>query len=168
MGSGGSKMREFDEFARSINCVWQTVLKLQTKDPLRLVQEDWKDLKRVFLDLKAMASATSLVGNSKVMAHALPNLVAPVDREYTLNLLFGNKQIQNGKEREWKTLRTILEQFYYPISISVEFAAKAKGWMDKSTTFKWDTSPLKVVDNLIIGLQKRNPTGQSAPADLLP
>ncbi len=98
-----------------------------------------------------MKSKTSLVGNSKVMAHALPNLVSPVDREYTLTFLFGRSGIKNDKEKEWKTLQDILRGFFYPILRSELLKPKAKVWME-THSFKWDTSPLKIVDNLVIGL----------------
>lgn len=165
MGSRGSKMREFGEFAASVKAAWPLVLKLQDRRPDRLREGDWEDLRLVFSKIKAMASNTSLVGNSKVMAHALPNLVAPVDREYTLTLLFGNGQIQNGNEAEWKKLRQVLEEFFYPVSASSAFAAKVTSWTRQATKFRWDSSRLKVVDNLIIGLRKRTPAEPSAPAD---
>ena len=41
------------------------------------------------------------MGNSKVLAHLLPNLIPPVDREYTLTFLFRNKQVTNGLNEEW-------------------------------------------------------------------
>ena len=155
MGRGGSKMREFDEFAASLSAVWPLVIKLQDTLPHELANHHWDDLAALFFGIKAMATATSLVGTSKVMAHALPKLVAPVDREYTLTLLFGNGQIRNDKQAEWTTLRHILEHFFYPVSASPTFVAKAEAWMKESATFRWDTSPLKVVDNLLIGFQKR-------------
>jgi hypothetical protein len=37
---------------------------------------------------------TSLVGNPKMLAYLLPNLVPPIDREYRLNFLLRNKQIK--------------------------------------------------------------------------
>lgn len=155
MGRGGSKMREFDEFAASLTAVWPLVMKLQDTLPHELTNHHWDDLAALFFGIKAMATGTSLVGTSKVIAHALPKLVAPVDREYTLTLLFGNGQIRNDKQAEWATLRRILQHFFYPVSASPSFAAKAEAWMKQAARFKWDTSPLKVVDNLIIGLQKR-------------
>ena len=155
MGRGGSKMREFEEFATSLSVVWPIVLKLRGKLPHDLAKHDWDDLAALFFEINAMATGTSLVGNSKVIAHALPKLVAPVDREYTLTLLFGNGQIRNEKEAEWNKLRQILVHFFYPVSASPAFARKAETWMKQSARFEWDTSPLKVVDNLIIGLQKR-------------
>lgn len=101
-----------------------------------------------------MASKTSLVGNSKVMAHALPNLVPPVDRQYTLRFLFGNTNIRNELEHEWDRLQLILQNFFYPIVLDRAFKAKANTWQENQVEFVWDTSPLKIVDNLVIGLLK--------------
>jgi len=162
MGPGGSKMRDFDEFAASLRAVWPLVVKLQGTLPHDLANHHWDDLATMFAEIKAMASSTSLVGSSKVMAHALPKLVAPVDRQYTLTLLFGNGQIRNDKQEEWTKLRQILEHFFYPVATSTAFLPKAETWMKQSAKFKWDTSPLKVVDNLIIGFRK---TGSAEPGD---
>jgi hypothetical protein len=101
-----------------------------------------------------MHSATSIVGNSKVTAHLLPNLVPRVDREYTLKFLFRRGQIANGIDLEWEKLRQILTGFFYPVAQSPVFQAKHNEWLSRTEPFEWDTSPLKTVDNLVIGLSK--------------
>jgi len=101
-----------------------------------------------------MASSASLVGNSKVMAHLLPDLIPPVDREYTLKFLFGNGQFKNGVEVEWKKLVQILEGFFYPAVQFPLFQSKAESWLVQNDRFKWDTSYLKILDNLVIGFSK--------------
>jgi hypothetical protein len=151
MGMGGSKMRYFDEFKCSLAGIWDEVLALQTKTPCELEDQDWEALKKVFCGIRVMASATSLIGNSKVMAHAIPSLVPPVDREYTLKLLYGRGEIQNGLEGEWTRLKEILSEFFYPLLGSETFSLKATGWKNQVDVFPWDTSDLKILDNLIIG-----------------
>lgn len=47
-------------------------------------EEIKKDLRDVFLNLKVMESNARLVGNSKALHHLLPELVPPVDRQYTV------------------------------------------------------------------------------------
>jgi len=151
MGRSGSKMTEFGVFANSIRTVWPKILRLQGMVPHDLRQTDWEDLREIFKGLSCMASGTSLVGNSKVMAHALPNLVAPIDRRYTLMLLFGNGSIVNNIDAEWETLKEIHQGFFYPILDSGEFKNKYSEWCRQAGKFRWDSSPLKVIDNLIIG-----------------
>jgi len=157
MGTNGPKMQSFASFEKSIDAVRLDLEKLQQAIPQNLSLYDWQKLERVFKEIKAMASGTTIVGNSKVLAHLIPNLVAPIDREYTLNYLFGSKMFQNDLEREWRLMRKIHEKFYYPISDNEIFQNKAIIWMDNSGSFPWDTSMLKIIDNLVIGaMRKKN------------
>jgi hypothetical protein len=165
MGPGGSKMREFEEFRTSLQVVWPATLRLQERAPGNLKETDWADLKTVFCGIRCMASGTSLVGNSKIMAHLLPNLIPPVDREYTLNFLFGNGQVINGIEVEWQKLVQILREFFYPVVQSSLFQSKADVWLTQNDQFKWDTSRLKILDNLVIGFVKMVRAQQIAPGD---
>ncbi|GFO83396.1 MAG: hypothetical protein A49_30230 [Methyloceanibacter sp.] len=154
MGRRGSKMREFEDFEASLKPLWSTVLSLQQATPESLSEAGWREVSEVFRGIRCMATGTSLVGNSKVMAHALPNLVAPVDREYTLRFLFGSTNITNSLEQEWEKLQTILRDFFYPILRAKSFKLKAREWQQQRAVFRWDTSPLKIADNLVIGLRK--------------
>lgn len=155
MGKGGSKMRDFEEYNESINIIWDSVIKLQGKYPENLSESDWHTLKDIFIGIKVMASKTSLVGNSKVMAHALPKLVPPVDREHTLNFLFGKTDIKNDIEKEWKLLQDILIHFFYPILENEEYINFAEKWItENKSQYKWDTSLLKIIDNIIIGYHR--------------
>ncbi|SFI48582.1 hypothetical protein SAMN04515618_1304 [Collimonas sp. OK307] len=147
-------MREFNEFSDSLSHVWPIAMQLQDRTPYNLNTSDWDNLKLVFSKIRCMASGTSLVGNSKIMAHLLPNLIPPVDRQYTLKFLFGNAQIKNGIDLEWHKLLLILGNFFYPIVRSQIFQSKIEKWNAQGGQFRWDTSPLKMVDNLIIGLSK--------------
>ncbi len=112
MGPGGSKMRNFANFQSSMRSVWSIALPLQNATPSNLGESDWRSLKTVFSGICCMESGTSLVGNSKVLAHLVPNLVPPVDREYTLKFWVGHGQITTGIEIEWNKLRDILEGFF--------------------------------------------------------
>jgi hypothetical protein len=127
---------------------------VQDKTPGNLNEADWSDLKTIFSGIRCMASGASLVGNSKVMAHLMPHLIPPVDREYTLKFLFGNGQITNGIDVEWKKLAQVLEGFFYPVIRSPLFQAKAEIWLAHNDRFRWDTSYLKILDNLVIGFSK--------------
>jgi hypothetical protein len=154
MGQGGSKMCDFATFYDSLKTVWPLVVLFREKQPANLAADDWRGLKSLFIGIKCMRTATTLVGNSKVMAHALPNLVPPVDREYTLKFLYGRGGIKNDIEVEWRKLEEILRGFFYPVSASVPFREAARSWLQQRHHFVWDTSELKVIDNLVIGLMK--------------
>jgi hypothetical protein len=155
MGPGGSKMRAFDEFRASVEPLEEKIVKAQGFAPAEMNEDAWCILKEIFCALRIMASGTSLVGNSKVMHHMLPNIVAPIDREYTLRYLYGNTTIANDLGKEWQTMREILFGFFIPVATDSTFAAKAENWM--AAQKPWDTSVMKVIDNLLIGARKPEP-----------
>ena len=162
MGRGGSKMRNYEDFAESIRVLWPKIRLLQDTQHSSMTEEDWASLKDIFRGIRVMATGTSLVGNSKVMAHALQGMVPPVDREYTLRFLYGNTNIRNDIEHEWCRLRTILEDFFYPVAQSPTYQSFLSRWQTEKHHFKWDTSSLKTIDNLVIGSVKLAKQGVAA------
>ena len=114
----------------------------------------WALLKEIFQGVNVMASGTTLVGNSKVMHHMLPNIVPPIDREYTLRILRGSTTITNDPEKEWDTMREIMSGFFIPVASDARFGTKAHEWIANSAACPWDTSIMKVIDNLLIGSRK--------------
>ncbi len=160
MGTGGPKMQEFQLFRDSIEVVWESALLLRNREPSALSVDDWAVLRGIFIKLEVMSSRSALVANSKIMAHLLPNLIAPVDREYTLSFLFENRSLPNDadrnqrKQQEWEKLRLIHTDFFHPLIGSPEFVAQFARWQATPDNFLWDTSPLKTADNLVIGAQR--------------
>jgi hypothetical protein len=152
MGAGGSKMRAFDAFRDSVGPLTQKILNAQGFEPAQMDEHAWATLKAIFSGLRIMASSTSLVGNSKVMHHMLPNIVPPIDREYTLRYLCGNTTIANDIEREWQTMKEMISGFFIPVAVDPTFAAKAEIWI--AAGHPWDTTVMKVIDNLLIGSRK--------------
>lgn len=103
-----------------------------------------------------METTTILVGNSKVMAHLLPRAVAPIDRQYTLRFLVGeNPQMPKTEDGQWEWFRTIHSEFYYPLSKDRKIRARSDRWMSNRKQWFWDTSPLKIIDNLVIGARTK-------------
>jgi hypothetical protein len=152
MGPGGSKMRAFDEFRASVEPLEKQIVEAQGFVPSAMNEDAWSTLKEIFFALRIMASGTSLVGNSKVMHHMMPNIVPPIDREYTLRYLYGNTMIANDLDKEWQTMREVIRGFFIPVSVDPTFAAKAQGWLAAQNP--WDTSVMKLIDNLLIGSRK--------------
>ena len=158
MGAGGPKMQPFDIFEHSLAPLSRDLEALRHSDSAHMATGEWSRLERVFRGIDVMASGTSLVGNSKVMAHLLPNVVSPIDRAYTLTHLFGNGNVQNDLDSEWLLMRKILEGFFYPIANEAVVREKAAEWISDKARYPWDTSMLKVVDNLLIGAMQQ-PSG---------
>ena len=151
MGQGGPKMKSFDVFRNSIRRIRQQIEDARRINYQNMNDADWGLLGEIFSKIEVMASGTRIVGNSKVMAHLLPNIIPPIDRQYTLRYLTGSANIRNGIDREWNLMRDIVEHFFLPIATNGNFKQMVDPWIDDQATYPWDTSILKVIDNLIIG-----------------
>lgn len=151
MGRGGGKMVDFDVFTASILALRENVDKAKCYVPNEMDDAKWDNLQNIFRGLKVMSTSVSLVGNSKVMHHLLPNIVPPIDREYTLWYLRGDTSIQSDLGWEWQLMRQLVEGCFLPILSSAEFREKASFWLDQQDQYPWDTSKMKIADNLIIG-----------------
>jgi hypothetical protein len=154
MGKGGSKMQSFEVFYQSIEPLRAQIAQAQQFTFEQMSEQQWSVLKLIFQRIRIMATATSLVGNSKVMHHMMPNIVPPIDREYTLRYLQGNTNISNNLDSEWELMKEIIKDFFVPIASDQAFIQKARTWIASPDDYPWDTSVFKVIDNLVIGLRK--------------
>lgn len=154
MGRGGSKMRPFDDFRDSVVASKALIEQLQSTQIANMDPGAWDLLDQLFRQIRIMATGTTIVGNSKVMAHLIPNLVSPIDRQYTLKYLRGNTNIRNDLDAEWLTMRDLLENFFYRVALDPRFTDAAAEWAWCPDQYAWDTSALKIVDNLLIGAVK--------------
>jgi hypothetical protein len=160
MGRGGAKMRAFEEFRGSLAGVWPLLRDLRAAAPVSMDAATWDGLERAFRSIRCMATGTSLVGNSKVLAHAIPNLVPPIDREYTLRYLRGGTHVANNIDSEWRLCRTILSEFFYPAVQDPQLSPRLQAWL--TAEYPWNTSSLKIVDNLVIGIVRLGREPQAA------
>lgn len=158
MGQGGSKMVSFEVFQSSVTSLSSELGACSKLNPANIRGKGWSLLEKIFKGIKVMASRTSLVGNSKVMAHLLPYTVAPIDREYTLKYLFHSGSLQNNLDYEWLLMRKILSEFFHPIANDSGLQKRAAQWTMRQTKYPWDTAIIKVIDNLVIGGRKQNTT----------
>lgn len=161
MGRGGSKMLPFDDFQMSMRPLKDKVREAARIQPPDMTEEDWANIEAIFKGIRVMASGTSIVGNSKVLAHLIPDIVPPIDREYTLRFLRGHTNIANGLDEEWSLMKDIITRFFIPVSSETAFQAKVKGWLSNQACYPWDTSVMKIIDNLIIGRGKLRPPGKA-------
>lgn len=52
-------------------------------------------------------------------------------------------------------MKEITSQFFIPVASDTTFYSKAEQWMKRNVDYPWDTSVLKVVDNLVTGSKKQ-------------
>lgn len=145
MGPGGAKLVKFDEFADSIRT---QINALQSLEKLRLselskekIGKNVNSLWEVMNNISVSASKTKLVANSKTLHHILPNLMPPIDREYTLRFFFNNKTIHKQDEL---LFREIFPLFH-------EIGIICKNQINSHIGTGFHTSFTKVIDNAIVG-----------------
>jgi hypothetical protein len=146
---GGPIMREFGAYKESLRVVWPEAIQLRDATPDGLGQGEWNSLENIFRGIDVMETRPKIVGNSKVMAHLLPGLVPPVDGRYTLGFLFPEEDVPKGLDKGWQRLRQVVESFFHPLCRADAFQARVSGWLN-SPAFRWDTSALKIADNLVL------------------
>lgn len=155
MGPGGSKMVDMVLFKDSVTALWPDIKAAGRITYQSINGADWLLLKKIFDGIHIMQSETRLVGNSKVMAHLVPNIIPPIDRAYTLKFLKGNTMIKNDASHEWSMMKDIISEFFIPVAEDAAFSAHAEQWINDQQTYPWDTSIFKVIDNLLIGAGKQ-------------
>jgi hypothetical protein len=154
-GKRGSKMMDFKPFSENILKLEENITKARNYDCFSMNEIKWAVLEKIFKGIQVMVSGTSLVGNSKVMHHLLPNIIPPIDRQYTLRFLHGNTNIRNDLDNEWLLMRKIITFFFIPVASDEKFHFLANDWINRTSEFPWDTSELKIIDNIIIGSMKK-------------
>jgi len=162
MGPKGSKMRDFKDFMESILSNKSLFLKLKRHrlDNLteRSKREVFEVLERLFQNLKIMQSGSNLVGNSKVIHHLLPDLIPPIDRQYTMRFFYGNlksKYTPLFRKEEETDLFLDIVGYFGVICKRLDLTED-----DYDQTKSFNTSIPKVIDNAIIGfVQKARVSG---------
>jgi hypothetical protein len=149
MGPGNTKLRDivelkasFREQASNIERVQQ--LRIDRLDPGKVsevAEAAWK----IMANLRVGIGRTLLVGNSKALHHLLPDLIPPIDRNYTLMFFVGRPSIYRGRDADYfRALYPLFQEIAVRCSGEIQrFIAKPPEGMNTSVT--------KVIDNAILG-----------------
>lgn len=145
MGRVAAKLVDFPRFTQSIRNEQATIAKLEGRKITEL-REDNVDhvtdlLWQVLGSIQVSESQTRLVANSKALHHILPQLMPPIDREYTLRFFYENKTISGRDEQIFREL--------YPLFWGV--ASLSRSQILSSIGRDFHTSETKVIDNAIVG-----------------
>ena len=147
MGAGGPKMLDFPTFRDALLKIRSDVERLAGASYKSASQTEIDELVRLASSFRVMHTGTWLVANTKVLAHLLPDLVAPIDREYTLRYVVGRKDVASRDEPV--LLSHVTARFLWPAAKDPRLQSVAARWMTADES-SWDSSPLKIVDNLLI------------------
>ena len=130
---------------------------------LQQYEEYIEQLKKVYCTLKVSISKATIVAHSKTLSHILPNLIPPVDRQYTVRFFTQNDRnffTKKGKYRQISLPANLESQFRF----FEKYCNKMKHLFDQcdNSMFSIDnntfnTSFPKIMDNLIMSFVKEVP-----------
>jgi len=152
MGSKGPKMQDFKIFKDSIIDNIEELVDLN-KYRIEKISIDEREIIKLRLvsilqKLNVMQGSSYIVGCSKTLHNLLPDLVPPIDGEYTLRFFYGSKSYNPG--REDKKFEEIFENYW---SICKKLSLTERDYLDKG---EFTTSIPKLIDNAIVGFIKSN------------
>lgn len=150
MGNRGAKMPDYSFFKSSL---LENKSDFENLRPLSIeqikegrIESIIEKLTYLCFSIKATTSSTRLVSGSKTLAHILPNLVCPIDREYTCRFF---KFYLNSNNEQTIFKKVIREMWsFYQDSSHIQ---KLEPILGKPFNENYP----KIYDNLIIMCQKR-------------
>jgi hypothetical protein len=150
MGKQAAKVGDFDAMVDSFRVQERAIGELWDLDIRALPDHDGDAVADMVWSvlgcLKVSTSGTRIVAGSKALHHVLPQLVPPIDRQYTFQFFTGQKAVSSGDERAFR------EWFPYFAEIGRRTKADIGGALDRGGFMA--TGPAKVIDNAIIGFMQ--------------
>lgn len=101
---------------------------------------------QVIAAIRASTSDTQIVAGTKTLHHVLPDLIPPIDRQYTFRFFTGQKLVPSGDQRAF------LEWFPYLAEIGRRCRDAIESAMNRGGPMA--TGAAKVIDNAIIGFMQ--------------
>jgi hypothetical protein len=145
MGTGNTKLRDLNSIRASFESQADAIRahdgRTMGVGPESEVPQVARAIWRIVESLKVSVAEARIVANSKALHHLLPNLVPPIDREYTFRFFYGrnNLSIEEGQA---------FEEMYVELDrIARSNLPAISGYIGHG----WHTGHAKVVDNAIVG-----------------
>lgn len=148
MNSRGAKLKSFEDFVSTLISNIEKIglisnFELESITDIQL-QEVKPILKELFYSLDIMESSSKLVGFSKTMAHIIPDLIPPIDRQNINNFFYGNTSLPNYSNGEFNRFWNIFLKFQY-ISEKLQLSKDSRKFEG------FNSSIPKIIDNAIWG-----------------
>jgi hypothetical protein len=153
MNGRGAKLSEINKFKETIRKNKQIIKDLEKYNLINLKEKELilEKLKTLFFNLDLTETKSKIVTFSKTLHFLLPELIVPIDRKYTLDFFYSNKQIPTDKnkmkncEKQFRIFEELFNKF-----IEISEIYNLNKYLDKI----WHVTPTKVIDNAIIGYSK--------------
>lgn len=108
MGKTKTKMVEFSIFKNSLDSQRDALLSFKELTMNNCCMNKYANavsgLEQIFNTLKVSKSSATLVAHSKVLAHVLPDLIPPIDRQYTVRFFEQNSEQFFNDEGKYKNV----------------------------------------------------------------
>ena len=162
-----AKMVSFNEFKNSILIHRDRLSDLYNMRMHLCTQKEYENffnnIEQIYYNLRVSISEATIVANSKTLAHLLPHMIPPIDRQYTIRFFTQDNKDFFNKSGNYK-------QINLPSDIRSQFSdfkiycSKVKMMFDKSKNKifsidkeSFNTSYPKIMDNLIVAFVKDVP-----------
>ena len=160
MGDGKTKLAEWDRFSASLLAQKASLEPLRGHRMMDLSDAQYSQvvdsLKSAYCGLRISISEASIVANSKALFHILPELIPPIDRQYTWRFFHDAPERwrdSKGKYRAVLLPRGLERQFvgFRDICLRVKRLADRLGRVAiEAERQKHGVTPPKAVDNAIM------------------
>jgi len=152
LGRRGSKLVSEDAFGEALTTA---VPKLESLETLRidgdLPADCAEQLWRVISSLGVVENRAKLVAGTKTLHHLLPDLVVPMDQEWTGKFFQLHGPEWQAPDDQRRTFRRVYRDF-----IRIADQVRPEQYV---TGQGWRTSLTKILDNALIGFCKLHPQG---------
>jgi hypothetical protein len=175
MGDAKTKLALWDPFSASLLEQRPLLESLREQRMMDLADSEYLTvidrLKPAYFGLRVSTSDSSIVANSKALCHVLPELIPPIDRQYTWRFFnappsrwrdnsgkFRTIRLPSGPERQFTNFRDIC--------LRIKRLADASGRIIiEKERQNYGVRPPKAVDNAIVRFIKLHDPGESSSAD---
>lgn len=162
MNGRGAKLNDFELFKESIR---KNKSKINSLEIYKIESVNEEDKKKIFGFVEELFKNLDLVGKSwtgnkikskivafsKTLHFLIPDLIVPIDRRYTLDFFYSNKDVPTDSDnvknnnKQLKVFKELYEKFCEMAKIY-----NLKKYLDN----KWNRNIPKIIDNAIIGYEK--------------
>lgn len=142
-GKAGSKMQEYDKFAASVRKYKNGIAAREGEVVAQIDNEITQKLWGIIQGMDLSQRTPQIVTGAKALHHLLPELLPPIDREYTQPFFhYDDDEFKDADNHEHAFRRML----WYFARIAQEIDLGRYVGREK-----WETSQSKLIDNAIIG-----------------
>ena len=145
-----TKVVDYDQFVLQIDKIKLNLIDLKNKHISEIIASD---ILALLKELRVSVSDAFLVSSSKVLHHIIPNLICPIDRQYSIRFM----QQKKG-DFDKSTIQLNYEYAYAEIFINsmILFINKHELILKEHINSEFNTSITKIFDNLLMVYVKNN------------